>query len=624
MHQGLSISRLWLAVILALFCLPLFVGLGRGDLKGDEASYSFGVDRLLESGDWLAPKASPHEDLAFLEKPPLKFWIVGIPMRLGLVPHTEFGMRFWDALFGAIAFVYVFAIGSRLAGAPCGAIAVLILFTHEPLLFEHGLRTNNMEAALFLSYCGGVFHYLEWVGGGRLKADTRDVPTDTNHWHAYAVGLYFVLGFMTKFVAALFLPVLLAVASLVVRSSRVKLVRAWRTWARAAALVLALCTPWFVYANMRFGAGFWRVMLVEHVGTRFTSFLDPEHVNPWYYYPYTMYQRFVDSGVELLVAGSLVLLIVQTIRRKWVAGAVVVSWFVVPVFLISLGTSKLYHYAYPFLPPLALACGYFAALVLTLAPVPFSRGLRALDEFAALRMPRLVAALRHPAVRTPLLTLAAGAVGLAVVSLTYGPVRIDVAGTEIFKSSGVFRPAVVTIVCGVLAGAGRGASRAVVMLTVASLLPLAAYRATLPRLTAGQDPKRAASECILQVQARTPGLPRGLYLDLPDSAILHPLYYYFRRVRPWTRAELPSPDDFLRYLHDPTVWRPILVWGETYQAFRRHPGFLAAFPGGSSASQPTVVFSDDVLLALPAPYTACSSNADDFAFAMLGAPDGSR
>ena len=44
-------------------------------------------------------------------------------------------------------------------------------------------------------------------------------------------------------------------------------------------------------------------------------------------------------------------------------GAVVLLWATLPLALISVGTSKLYHYAYPFLPPLALAAGYLVALL---------------------------------------------------------------------------------------------------------------------------------------------------------------------------------------------------------------------------------------------------------------------
>src|SRR5207344_155852 len=98
----------------------LFAGLGGTDLRGDEALYSFAVYRTLETSDWLIPKSGPQEDAPFLEKPPLKFWIVAGAMKVGLLPHDEFGMRFWDVLFSGVAFLYVMAIGRRLAGPLCG------------------------------------------------------------------------------------------------------------------------------------------------------------------------------------------------------------------------------------------------------------------------------------------------------------------------------------------------------------------------------------------------------------------------------------------------------------------------------------------------------------------------
>ena len=93
----------------------------------------------------------------------------------------------------------------------CGVVAVMVLFVYEPLLFEHGLRGNNMEAPLFLCYCGGIYHFLAW-GEPRRPAVRRR--------HIAAIALYFFLGFMTKFVAALFLPVVLAAVSLMLPQPR--------------------------------------------------------------------------------------------------------------------------------------------------------------------------------------------------------------------------------------------------------------------------------------------------------------------------------------------------------------------------------------------------------------------
>ena len=604
----MSLSRPWLALVLALFCLPLFIGLGRADIQNDEAIYSFGVDRILEIGDWLAPRSSPHEDAVFLEKPPLKFWLVAAPIRFGLLPHNEFGIRFWDALFGAVAFVYVFAIGSRLAGPVCGAVAVLILFVHWPLIFEHGLRQNNMEAPLFLCYCGGVYHYMAWLRPTpeltpRAASGARE-PSPDRHGrrHAVAAGLYFVLGFMTKFVAALFLPLVLAAASVIFRDSRHKVLKEWRLWSAVMALVLLLSAPWFIYANVRFGSYLWAVIVGAHVVTRFTSYLDPAHLHPWYYYLDEMYRNFKSSGTQVLVALGLLVLLVQTIRRHSFEGLIILLWFALPVFCISLGTSKLYHYAYPFLPPLALAAGYVIALVVMLAPVPFERVLTSLDRYA--RRPRL-AALKRPPVRFVLLTISAAAIALGVVSLVYGPVRLELGGATIFRSSGILRPIIVAVLFGLLAGANRTSSRAVVPLLVASVLPLTNYQETLTRLGTDKHPLRSSTECIRRVQAEGRAPVQGLHLDLPDSVISHPMYYYFRRIQPWTRAKSPSFSQLYQHLYEPQHLQPILAWDVTYQSFMRRPESPAG-PVSTYLASPPMVVLDDALVLMPGPYAACA------------------
>ena len=348
MRQGLS-RPFWLALVIAAFCVPLFIGLGRTDVENDEGIYSYAVDGILATGDWLNPLASPHDDVVFLEKPPLKFWIVAAPIRLGLLPHDEFGLRFWDALFGAIGFLYVFVIGRRLAGVVCGLIAVMVLFVYEPLLFEHGLRGNNMEAPLFLCYCGGVYHYIAWATGDDLRGRWR---------HVMAVWLYFFLGFMTKFVAAFFLPVLLGATSLLLPSVRRRLVADLRLWLSAAGLVVALSAPWFIYQHFKSGGAVWTVMFGLHVLTRFTSSLDVSHVHPWHYYWVTLWGALFHMGTAWLAVAGFVLLAVVAWRERRVEAVTVIAWLVVPLTLMSIGTSKLHHYLYPFIPPAALAIGF--------------------------------------------------------------------------------------------------------------------------------------------------------------------------------------------------------------------------------------------------------------------------
>jgi 4-amino-4-deoxy-L-arabinose transferase-like glycosyltransferase len=132
---------------------------------------------MVKDGDWLTPKSAPSESEPFFEKPPLKFWIVALPIKAGLLPANEFGMRFWDAVMGSVAFLYVFAIGRRLAGPICGFAASSFCSRTRPLVLAHGLRTNNMEAAVFLAYAAAIYHFMAWRTSG---------PDDRGHIFAMA------------------------------------------------------------------------------------------------------------------------------------------------------------------------------------------------------------------------------------------------------------------------------------------------------------------------------------------------------------------------------------------------------------------------------------------------------
>jgi 4-amino-4-deoxy-L-arabinose transferase-like glycosyltransferase len=589
---GLRLSRLWLAVILAAFCLPLFVGLGQPDLETDEAIYSFAVDRILEVGDWLEPKSSPSETDVFLEKPPLKFWLVAAPIKAGVLPHNEFGLRFLDALAGGAAFVYVFAIGSLLASPVCGAVAVLLLFIHDPLIFAHGLRTNNMEAPLVLSYCAGVFHFLRWSALDDRRRRRR---------HALWAGLFFVLGFMTKFVAALFLPFTLGLAVLAAPRVRRRLIEDWRAWLAVAAIVVALCAPWFIYAQFRFGAQLWETILGEHVLRRMTQSLDPTHVHPWNWYIEMMWQEFVNERVQWLMTAGVALLLVQTIRRRWFEAAVVLIWAAVPLTIISAGTSKLYHYAYPYLPPVTLAAGYLVAQVVMLAPVPLRKALEWTEDRLLAWWPgtlRVASSPRFRGVATALIVVAAVT---AASATALGGVRVDV-GAFAIKSSSVVRPVLLIILLALATRTTVRVGRLVVALVVFSMMPLAAYRGQLERLPDGKHPMREAAECIRRVQQDS-HTNAGILMDIPEG-IWHPLYYYFRRVQPVTLAPAPMDPSIDRSLQDPVSPRPVLmsdrVWRE-YVAQRQQAG-------GVPLSPPMLSFLNTVLL-LPGPYAACSSEA---------------
>jgi 4-amino-4-deoxy-L-arabinose transferase-like glycosyltransferase len=580
-------SRRWLALVAVAFCLPLFVGLGRPDVGNDEAIYSYAVDSILETGHWLSPLNSPSNTDAFLEKPPLKFWIVALPIRLGLLPHDEFGLRFWDALFGGVAFVYVFLIGRRLAGPLCGATAVLVLFAQNRLLFDHGLRSNTMEAPLFLSYCGGVYHYLRY----------GDPETPHHGRHLAAVAALFFLGFMTKFVAVLFLPLVLGAATLVVPEYRRQVLRDWWRWALAGAAVAAGVLPWFVYQDVVTDGGILRTMFGDQVYTRFTAYTDPAHLQPWHFYFTQTFVQLQRSGCTVLVGLGFLALGLATIRYRLRIGLVLLLWLVVPLTLMSAGSSKLYHYAYPYLPPLALAAGYGVAWIAS----RMEPALRAALGRAVVLAPRPSSALT----RGVLVAVACAAAALAVVTAAHGQVRVALGSHVLFSNASVLRPLIVVALCAVLSGAFVGvvSGAAVLAITLVVPLPLTGYLKNIKELTSERHPLRSLSTCLQQADATRRAANervRGtLGPSTADEVFLHQYFYYLRHAGGWEERQPEDDEALARALFVRGEERPVAINGRHYaESLERHP---AAGP------LPRGVRIGGILVLLPGPYAPCAA-----------------
>jgi 4-amino-4-deoxy-L-arabinose transferase-like glycosyltransferase len=571
LREGLGASppraRGFLAATLLFFCLPLFVNLGGADFHNDEAIYSFAIDRMLASGDWLVPRALSRDDLPLFDKPPLKFWMVAAPIAMRWLPANEFGHRFWDAAMGAAAFVYVFLLGARLLNPLAGFLSVLILVAHAPLVFTHGLRSNNMESALVLAYCGGVYHYLRWTFVVRtFERSSKDTRTPNGKIQVFAVALYFVLGFLTKFVAALFLPMILGFTALVVPEHRRAWRRGWRTWAVAAVTAIVLSAPWFLFMSQRFGGIFWRELFGVHVYQRMTATLDPGHLQPWSYY-FAQMAVFWDTAALTVMASGLILLAWWTARRVNPEAVIFVLWFLVPTVVISLATSKLYHYIYPFLPPLAIAGGYFAALALAMGRAPFDRFIERFNASLIERAPRLARWRRRPATRALLAVAIAGSLALAIGSLVVGRVVLTIGSTEL-ASAGILRPGLAAVLFAVLFDVQRRVRPLVLALLVVSFLPLQGYRDAMMLLGAATNPRRAASRCIQDIQAASATASRGVVIDLPDAALNQSIFYYFEPIRPWHREPASGGQPVLTTR--PSSAGPVLDLGD---------GVVAVMPG---------------------------------------------
>ena len=612
-HRSWSNPR-WLTaavllVVVCLFCGPLFVGLGNTDLASDEAIYSYAVDRILETGDWLTPRLIPY-DGPFLEKPPLKLWAVAGAIQAGLLPRGEFGLRFLDAVFGAVAFIYVFWLGRRLAGPLCGLVAVLVLFTHRQLLFEHGLRSNNMDAALFLAYCGGAYHFARWVDGA--SEQRRAI-------HALAVSAYFTLGFMTKFVAVLFLPILCMAALAWRDDRRVRLKSTWRAWLTPALLTCAVSVPWFVYQTFRTGPLLWQTILGQHVYTRFTGTLDPAHLQPWNYYYLVTWAELTSAGSQWIAAAGIAALAVQAwAGRPWLARLLLI-WSIVPLALLSVGTSKVFHYAYPFLPPIAIGAGAVADLLFRYIERGIGPPLRiagsvllqaagrlwpgASSAFQSRPWPSDEDSPRRALTRGVLIAGAVVAVGASLWTAATGPIQWNVSGLEL-RNSSVLRPLAVAAIFVVAAGHARVLIPALALMAVAFVLPLSAYWATVDRLASVRDPLRVLRDCVIDRHDQpTETHVYPAYADLQN----HTPYYYLRNVGPWiVHDRSPRNDELLAQIDASDQQSLLILARDDYERFVREiPLADVRVP----RRPPGLVLPEHIVVLTPGPLEACAAAA---------------
>ena len=573
-----GLRELSLALVLLAFGIPLFIGLGSFDLDSDEAIYSYAVESILTGGDWLAPASSPNPDEVFLEKPHLKLWIVAAPIRLGLLPLNEFGLRFWDALFGALSFLYLFLIGRRLAGWVCGIVSTLVLFAHAPLIFDHGFRSNNMDAALVLAYCGGVYHYLRWASA----------PAGPSRiWHIAAVLAWFYLGFMSKFVAAIFLPAVLGLAAVSIRSHRARLIEDRGRWAVSIAITIAAIVPWFVYQHVRHGVAFWTILLGEHVVTRFTAYVDPAHVQPWYFYAAEGYRQFEHSGSAIWVGFGLAILVLDVVRRRSADGSVVLAWAVLPAVAISCGNSKLYHYFYPFVPPLAVAAGYGVAVMVRAVAqfVPSSLDLGRLRGTVPARL------------RVAGIVIVFLSVGVIVATAITGTLQIHAGDQLLFRNSSLLRPAILAL-AGLALIDPRAAVGCAAVLTLSTFVPtpLPAYERNLARLNAERRPLTSIAECVRRIDDRREqdGFVPGAYAPVSD-AFLHQYFFYFRGTG-WGSPEVD--DAQLRSaLFASGRERVVIIDNAAYAAFLER--------AGEAGPLPAAITHQRALVLLPGAYGKC-------------------
>lgn len=326
-----------LLLLLVLPGLLLYPCLSFPLFEPDEGRYAEIPREMFVRGEWVIPtlQAEPY-----LDKPPLLYWLVMASYHV-LGVH-DWAARLVPALAVHVCVLLTYLMGRRWLGdraALWGALGLTLapgFLSIGRLLVLDGLLTLWVWLSLlagFEAVRGPRFHWGWWL------------------LTSAAAGL----GVLTKGPVALvlLLPPLWLFAWLTPGTPRPP----WRAHALLAAVVLAVCLPWYVAMALRIpdflGYFFW-----EHNVVRFLAPFD--HIEPvWYYVPLLLAgllpgTLLVGAFVRFLLTGE----VEASQRRCPPLGYLLLAggWC---VFFFSLSGCKLPTYILPALPPLALALGYY-------------------------------------------------------------------------------------------------------------------------------------------------------------------------------------------------------------------------------------------------------------------------
>lgn len=318
------------AILLALTAALLLLRLGQVPLLGpDEPRYARVAVEMQRAGEWVRPTLQGE---AWLEKPPLYYWLAGAAFKA--LGENETAARL-PSVVAAVWMVGVTAlVGARLFGAAVGLHAGFVLgLSVLPFAYGRAATMDMLLAACTTTAIGLLGLRLLGVAGGLA------IP---------AAAVFVGLATLAKGPLGLLLPGLV-VGGFVLVTRRWRLLRVCLSPA-AIVLLVAVAAPWYVAIWRDQGQRFVDVFILDHNVQRFTSTIHRHPGAPWYYVPLILGGLFPWTG--LIVPALL-----GARRERSSAETWLLVWLVAPFLFFSAAGSKLPGYILPCLPPLAILVG---------------------------------------------------------------------------------------------------------------------------------------------------------------------------------------------------------------------------------------------------------------------------
>jgi 4-amino-4-deoxy-L-arabinose transferase-like glycosyltransferase len=322
-----------MCAIAVLLFVVLFWRLGEPSYwDPDEAHYAETSREVVNTNDWLAPY---YNEQPFFDKPMLFHWLQAGAMKLA--GPTEFSARLVPAL-AALALILTTAwLGATLVSFEVGFVAALVL-TASPAVFA--LARYAILDTLFTAFL---------FGGASLVTVAALHDRPRLQWGGY---LLIALAVLTKGPLAIVLSGLTFGLAIIASTELRRRLLRLRVWS-GLALVVAICTPWFVYMWLRFRMDFINGYVLDenvrlYAANRFNGRLDA-----WFYFRVLAAGLLPWTGLLLGRLYDDARAAFKT-RRLDPVDTLLWCWTIAVVGFFSASRFKLDHYVFPAAPALSL------------------------------------------------------------------------------------------------------------------------------------------------------------------------------------------------------------------------------------------------------------------------------
>lgn len=335
---------LLLALVFIMLLVNLFYRIDIPNIDFDEARHGTSAYEMIKNGDYIINTYAYKKDYWNL-KPPISFWFIILGYKL--FGFNTLGLRFFSIVSAVITVAIVTSFTRRNHGKTAAIITAAMLATFTQPILSHCSRGGEADALYILFYSAAIICTL---------------LTDKGYKYLYLGCFFSALAFLTK--SWHVFPVCATITLYLLYSGQFKRMKL-KQWLLAALSFLLPILIWAIVRYSRDGITFFKGMIGYDLLKRSAVAIEG-HIGGPLYYVIAVAGNYFYWHLLLIVA--IIFLKPSTFKsldknkRAYRLG--VITWFLAPIVLYSMASTKIEWYILPVYPPLAIIGGATFSAVL--------------------------------------------------------------------------------------------------------------------------------------------------------------------------------------------------------------------------------------------------------------------